>query len=254
MLCQDLLVHHTRRAVSTSRDLCDHFLSSSCSSPPTERIKAVSRILQVLQPFCHDGSGFESASRAIQSRAILYRLEHGSRGGWDNFDATFQEYAMGPVCTATDLVPVIDSILSEELSTAFQVRRTRTSVVYTSDSMSIKDTVVSYISKCARTYDDETLQALEARLNQLRDSPRAATEKIGRVLEAIRHTVPDAPDVNPHGKSQWMSRVRVLVERIIAPDSVVWMDDTSMSRNSYMTRALSDIRNRFERFVLCVYR
>jgi len=122
MLCQELLVHHTRRAVSTSRDLCDHFLSSSCPSPPMERIKAVSRILQVIQPFCRDGSGVESASRAIQSRAILYRLEHNSQGGWDHFDATFQEYVMGPVCTATDLVPVIDSILSKELPNAFQVR------------------------------------------------------------------------------------------------------------------------------------
>jgi hypothetical protein len=122
MLCQDLLVHHTRRAVSTSRDLCDHFLSSSCSSPQTERIKAVSRILEVIQPFCRVGSGVEDASRAIQSRAILYRLEHGSQGGWDHFDATFQEYMMGPVYTATDLVPIIDSILSEGLPNAFQVR------------------------------------------------------------------------------------------------------------------------------------
>jgi hypothetical protein len=122
MLCQDLLVHHTRRAVSTSRDLCDHFLSSSCSAPPTERTKAVSRILQVIQPFCRDGSGVEDASRAIQSRAILYRLEHSSQGGWDNFDTAFQEYVTGPVCTAADLVPVIDSILSGELSNDFQVR------------------------------------------------------------------------------------------------------------------------------------
>ena len=111
--------------------------------------------------------------------------------------------------------------------------------------------MVSYISKCTRTYDEETLQALEVRLNQLRDSPRTTAERIGRVLEAIRPTAPEAPDVKPaNGKVQWMSRVRALVERIIAPDSVDWMeDDTSMSRNSYMTRALSDIRNRFERFV-----
>jgi len=122
MMCQELLVHHTRCAVSTSRDLCDHFLSSSSRSPPTERIKAVSRILQAIQPFCRDGSGVESASRAIQSRAILYRLEHNSLGGWDHFDAAFREYVMGPVCTATDLVPLIDSILSGELSNTFQVR------------------------------------------------------------------------------------------------------------------------------------
>lgn len=87
-----------------------------------ERTKAVSRILQVIQPFCRDGSGVEDASRAIQSRAILYRLEHSSQGGWDHFDTAFQEYVMGPVCTAADLVPVIDSILSGELSNDFQVR------------------------------------------------------------------------------------------------------------------------------------
>lgn len=124
MLCQDLLVNDTRHAVSTARDLCDYFLSSSCSSPPPERIKAVSRILRVIQPFCCDGSGVETASRAIQSRAILYRLEHNSQGGWDHFDAAFREYVMGPVCTATDLIPVIDSVLSEELPDDFQVRRT----------------------------------------------------------------------------------------------------------------------------------
>lgn len=107
---------------------------------------------------------------------------------------------------------------------------------------------MSYISKCMRTYDEETLQALEVRLNQSRGGPRATTERIGKVLETIRHT---PPDVKPaHGRIQWMSRVRASVERIIAPDSVDWMeDDTSMSRNSYMTRALSDIRSRFERFV-----
>jgi hypothetical protein len=255
MLCQDLLVHHTRRAVSTSRDLCDHFLSSSCSSPPTERIKAVSRILQVIQPFCRDGSGVENASRAIQSRAVLYRLEHNSQGGWDHFDAAFQEYVTGPVCTTTDLVPVIDSVLSEELPKAFHVRWPRMSVMCISDSIPIKDAAVSYISKCTRTYDEESLQALEVRLNQLRDNPRTTTGMIGKVLEAIRHTTSEGPDVKPaHGKVQWMSRVRVLVEKIIAPDSVDWMDDdTSMSRNSYMTRALSDIQNRFERFVACVY-
>lgn len=82
----------------------------------------MSRILQVIQPFCRDGSGVENASRAIQSRAILYRLEHSSQGDWDHFDAAFQEYVMGPVCTVTDLAPIIDSILSEELPNAFQVR------------------------------------------------------------------------------------------------------------------------------------
>ena len=123
MLCQDLLVHHTRRAVSTSRDLCDYFLSSSCSSPPPERIRAVSRILHVIQPFCRDGSGVEVASRAIQSRAILYRLEHNAQGGWDHFDAAFQEYVTGPVCTATDLAPIIDAVLSEEFPNGFQVRQ-----------------------------------------------------------------------------------------------------------------------------------
>lgn len=121
--------------------------------------------------------------------------------------------------------------------------------------MSIKDAAISYIGKCTRTYGEETLQALEVPLNQLRGDHRATTGRIGRVLEAIRHTTSEAPDIKPsHGKAQWMSRVRVLVERIIAPDSVDWMEDgTSMSRNSYMTRAISDINRRFERFVLCVY-
>lgn len=114
---------------------------------------------------------------------------------------------------------------------------------------------MSYVSKCARTYNEEVLQALEVRLDQLRSSPRTTTERIGRVLGAVRDTAAGAQDTKPaHGRVQWMSRVRVFVERIIAPDSVDWMDDdTSMSRNSYMTRALSDIRSRFERFVLCIY-
>lgn len=99
-------------------------------------------------------------------------------------------------------------------------------------------------------YDEETLQALEDRLHRLRDNPRIVTGRIGRILEAIRSTAAEAPEVDPaHGKAQWMSRVRILVERIIAPDSVDWMeDDTSMSKNSYTTRALHDIHERFERF------
>jgi len=123
-----------------------------------------------------------------------------------------------------------------------------------SDLMLNKDAALSYISKCTRTYDEETLQALEVRLNQIRGNHRTTTGIIGRVLEAIQRATPEAQEVKPaHGKVQWMSRVRLLVERIIAPDSVDWMeDDTSMSRNSYVTRALSDIRSRFEKFVLCV--
>ena len=114
---------------------------------------------------------------------------------------------------------------------------------------------MSYISKCTRTYDEETLQALEVRLYQLRGSPRASPGRVEKVLEAIRQTTLEAPDVKPAlGKVHWMSHVRTSVERIIAPESVNWMeDDTSMSRNSYMTRALSDMRSRFERFVPCVY-
>jgi hypothetical protein len=252
MLCQDLLVHHTRRAVSTSRDLCDYFLSSSCSSPPPERIKAISRILHVIQPFCCDGSGVEIASRAIQSRAILYRLEHSSQGGWDDFDAAFQGYVIGPVCTATDLVPIIDSILTGELPDDFQVCRMYMPDACGSDFMSVKDAAVSYITKCTRTYDKESLQALEVGLNLLKIDPHTSTGRIGRVVEVIRRTAPEALDVKPgHGKAIWMSHVRALVEKIIMPDSVDWMDDdTSMSKNSYITRALSDIRNRFERFVL----
>jgi hypothetical protein len=127
--------------------------------------------------------------------------------------------------------------------------------MYTPDLMPTKDSAAMYITKCTRTYNEETLQALEVRLNQLRDGPRTTTERIESVLEAIRQAAPDAPDIKPaHGKVQWMSRVRSVVEGIIAPDSVDWMeDDTSMSRNSYITRALSDIDSRFERFVLCIY-
>lgn len=251
MLCQDLLVHHTRRAVSTSRDLCDYFLSSSCSSSPPERIKAISRILHVIQPFCRDGSGVEIASRAIQSRTILYRLEHSSQGGWDDFDAAFQEYVVGPVCTATDLVPIIDSILMGELPNSFQVCRVHISQLYGSDFMSTKDAAISYITKCTRTYNEESLQALVVGLSQLKINPHTTAGRIGRVVEVIRRATPEAPDVKPvHGKVQWMSHVRALVEKIISPESVDWMeDDTSMSRSSYITRALSDIRSRFERFV-----
>lgn len=102
-------------------------------------------------------------------------------------------------------------------------------------------------------YDEESLQALEVGLTQLEVGPHTTTGRIGRVVEVIRRIVPEAPDVKPaHGKAQWMSQVRSLVEKIVAPDSVDWMeDDTSMSRNSYTTRALSDVRSRFERFVLC---
>lgn len=252
MLCQDLLVLHTRQAILTSRDLCDHFVSSSCSSPIAERIKAISRILRVIQPFCCDGSGVEIASRAIQSRVILYRLEHSSQGGWDNFDTAFQEYVIGPACTATDLVPIIDSILVGELPNDFQVRRIYTPKVCVSDFICIKDAAVSYITKCTRTYDEESMQALEVALNQVKINPHTTTGRIGRAVEVI--TATEDPDVKPaHGKAQWMSHVRVLVEKIIAPDSVDWMeDDTSMSRNSYITRALSDIRSRFERSVLYI--
>lgn len=246
MLCQDVLAHHTRHAVSTSRDLCDYFLSSSCPSPPPGRIKAISRILHAIRPFCHDGSGVEIASRAIQSRAVLYRVEHNSQGGWDDFDAAFQEYVAGSVCTPTDLVPIIDSILTGELPDGFQVCRVCIPETRGSDLMSIKDTAVSYITKCTRTYDEESLQALAAGLNQLEINPHNST---GRVLEVIRRTASEAPDVKPaHGKVRWMLHVRTLVEKIIAPDSVDWMeDDTSMSRSSYITRALSEIRSRFER-------
>ena len=255
MLCQDLLVYHTRRAVSTSRDLCDYFLSSSCSSPPQERIKAISRILHVIQPFCRDGSGVEIASRAIQSRAILYRLKHSSQGGWDTFDAAFQEYVMGPVCTATDLIPIIDSILAGELPNDFQVRQTRVPDMCGSNFILIKDAAISYITKCTQTYDEESLRALEVGLNQLKNDPNTATGRIGRIMEVIRRIAPEAQDVKTgHGKALWMSQVRALVEKIIVPDSINWMeDDTSMSKNSYITRALSDIRNRFERFVCCTY-
>ena len=118
--------------------------------------------------------------------------------------------------------------------------------------MSIKDAVVLYIRECARGYDEESLQALEVRLNQLRGNPHTTTERIAKVMEAIRGTTPETPDVTPtRGEVRWKSRMRELVEKIIAPDSVDWMedDDAITSRNSYIPRALSDIRNRFERFV-----
>lgn len=122
-----------------------------------------------------------------------------------------------------------------------------------SDTMLIKDAAISYITKCTRTYDEESLKALEVGLSQLKVDPHTITGRIGRILEVIRDTSLEAPDIKPtHGKVQWMSHVKALVEKIIAPDFVNWMeDDTSMSRSSYITRALSDIRSRFERFVLC---
>lgn len=160
---------------------------------------------------------------------------------------------MGPVCTATDLIPIIDSFLTGELPNNIQVRRTHLPNVCGSDFMSNKEAAVTYITKCSQTYDEESLRALEVGLNQLKIDPNATTGRIGRVVGVIRRIVPKAPDVKPgHGMALWMSHVRGMVEKIIAPDSVDWMeDDTSMSMERYITRALSDIHNRFERFVCC---
>lgn len=90
-------------------------------------------------------------------------------------------------------------------------------------------------------------------MNQLKNNPRTTIGRIGKVLEAIRNTTPEAPDVKPvEGEGQWKSRVRALVERIIAPDCVDWMEDDA-KKDRYANRALSYIRKRFERFVPCVY-
>lgn len=91
-------------------------------------------------------------------------------------------------------------------------------------------------------------------LNHLKSIPHTITGRIVGIVEVIRRIALETPDIKPgHGKVQWMLHVRVLVEKIIAPDSVDWMeDDISMSRSSYITRALSDVRNRFERSVLSI--
>lgn len=52
------------------------------------------------------------------------------------------------------------------------------------------------------------------------------------------------------GDPAWKRRVHSLMQEIVHPDIISWMDDdTGADDNKFVTRALDDFQDRFERFV-----
>lgn len=95
----------------------------------------------------------------------------------------------------------------------------------------------------------DTLLMIFETLEQQKD--RRDQDRVAALLEIVQsnmHAINDREVIRK--KPQWLLKVRSIVEIIVAPEQLAWMDDeNTMSRNQYAIRALSDIGNRSKRCV-----
>lgn len=94
-----------------------------------------------------------------------------------------------------------------------------------------------------------TLLLLYEMLQQQKDQQNE--ERVAALLEVVQRSMHGVNErESTRRKPQWLIKVRAIVEFIVAPDRLSWVDDgISMSRNQYAIRALTEIGNRNKKSV-----
>ena len=98
--------------------------------------------------------------------------------------------------------------------------------------------------------DEDNLRYLWTTLPRGNNDFDELLQSVDRRLESLDSLYADVDmDAQPEPPQRtWRIRVRTIVQAIIEPDEISWMDDDeSMSDTQYIARAFSEVENRFER-------
>jgi len=112
---------------------------------------------------------------------------------------------------------------------------------------------IAYLRSCAKSSDEPTRQAIANEVNQ---AIHPEAQSILTLLEQVKVTLPSAmlpaTTQTQGGKKMkehvWRREIKKLVQGIISPQTLAWMDDDFRPNEiHFIRRVLNDISDRFSR-------
>jgi hypothetical protein len=110
----------------------------------------------------------------------------------------------------------------------------------------IQNLAVTYLRSCSPHLDAVTLQAAKdvSRFDETNGLIFGGSDQ----QRTPASPVAGNPDKRFGKTNEWRSDVKTVLQEILVPDIVSWMDDDeTLSNDEYTRRVLNDLRHRFER-------
>ncbi|KAJ7639483.1 hypothetical protein FB45DRAFT_977215 [Roridomyces roridus] len=162
-------------------------------------------------------------------RLLRHRLLEGPASAWGVIDEDLCETFQSPsfTCPArADLVEILSIVNSE---------------TWQDGGNHLRDLVASYLGSSLPHLNVDVLQLVHQSVGlkpEYATLLREVDEKLGNAPTATKSEV----------GAEWRAQIRDLVQDVIFPITIAWMDDgETMSEEDYAQRALDDVKARFER-------
>ncbi|TCD67266.1 serine/threonine-protein kinase M1 [Steccherinum ochraceum] len=240
-LCPDLLSHWfvldiLLRSLNIARRTFDYFLSPACVTTDVRRAFAVAQLLSVIALAASSSDRFAELAEYMSSYALVRRLDEGPRSEWEQVDTQLLQILNKPL-TAVPPFAQVQAVVS-----ALRVHGVADS------ECQLQDAGLAYLRSKIPQLDEAPLRDLRVMLQSdargFDDLLRAADER----LDSLSSVSADAEMKVEPAPHPWRNRVRIIVQAIVEPDEISWMDDDeSLSDSQYISRACNEVENRFDR-------
>lgn len=202
---------------------------------------------------------YSGMAESLRLHLLLGRLHDGPNECWDKVENSLLEAFIEPISTLpsrTDTQSILSLMEAEQWGESGGNLRVRVQAFDTSHVFLLyfsQALAAAYLCSIVPYASADLLHEIKSCLTpkehvtQYIDILDAATRR----LLALQDAPMDVEMSHYHSERQaWRRGIRTVVQAIIEPDDLAWMDDDeSLSDAQYIARALSDIETRFDRFI-----
>ncbi|KAH7931163.1 hypothetical protein BV22DRAFT_1052917 [Leucogyrophana mollusca] len=237
LLPQWFMVDLMRRITEITRLTFDYCLT--CPTSPSMRSRSLARVIDATSTIMiqRNGFGCEGALEGLQCHLLLRRLEEGPKLGCDVADSALKKVLIDapygfPAAAAFGL-PVLNILRRESWGDAGQ---------------NLRLVAKAFVRLCVPHSDPATLQAMKVFFAK---SEPPEDEDV--LLRQIEQRQADLLIDEPHKTQKraaltWCTKVREMLQEVIIPDQVDWMDiGDNSSADMLVQKALDGIQKRFIR-------
>lgn len=248
------------RTTELARQVHEFLISPACVTSDAKRARAITRLVVAVSTHLQTSPPFNALADPMRLHLLVRRLNDGPIDAWDSCDKVLLKAFSAPYtysilqADARSIFMLLKEEQWEDRGSALRVSLLSLFRYMGHVYSFMQALAAAYLQMALPSLDAVTLNELTEFLRQKNVHPSYA--KLLQAIEenaataAIRPSDPRlqdtqvADDVPP----RWKRDVWKVVQAIIEPDDVDWMDDDEeMDDMKFIERALSDIENRFER-------
>ncbi len=241
-----------RQSLEMTRRTFEYLLSPLCAVTSAKRASAITRLLLAVARIAPMLGDFTVGWDTMRRNLVTRRLQDGPRALWNQADLDLRDIYILPFSirpAGLHVLSIVDLIRECDIDgQGGNLRVCLLSPGISGVAEASQDLGAAFLCSLIPFLDEKELESILITLSGTAERLSHLIDMVEIRLAKLRASEGATPQGSPVEMSSWRSRVRDIVQTLVQPDEVQWMEDgDALPDAQYISRALNEVEERFMR-------